>query len=59
LGLSFQATSANGGINFAHYDFSGMPSIPPGAYLGLGSTNAQSGTVMPISIGWIEIPFSG
>ncbi len=59
LGLSFQSTSANGGINYAHYDFAGLPTIPPGNFVGIGSTNAQSGTVTPISMGWVELPFSG
>ena len=59
LGISFQATSAGSGFEYAHYDFSGLPTIPPGVFVGLTSTNAQSGTVTPVSLGWIEIPFNG
>jgi hypothetical protein len=60
IGLSFGSTTATqGGFQFAHYDFNGAISIPPGNYVGLGGSAAQSGTVVQASLDWMELPFNG
>lgn len=59
LGLSFATTTAANGFGFAHYDFNGAITIPPGVYVGLGGSAAQSGTVIQASIDWMEVPFNG
>lgn len=59
LGLSLTSTTAQNGVQYMHYDFNGIFTMPPGNYIGLGCSAAQSGTVTQASLVWIELPFTG
>lgn len=59
LGLSFTSTTPANGITYAHYDFNGIITVPPGNYVGIGDTTVQSGTTAQIGLVWIELPFTG
>ena len=59
LGKFITSTTAGTDVQDGHYEFNGKLSIPPGNYVGLGSTIAQSGTTFAATWTWIELPFSG
>jgi hypothetical protein len=60
LGLSFASTTATqGGFQWAHADFNGAITIPPGNFVGVCGSTIQSGTVLQISMDWMELPYTG
>jgi len=59
IGLSFATTTASNGVQWYHNDFNGDWTIPPGNYVGLGCSAAQSGTVTQVGMRWLELPFNG
>ena len=59
LGLSFESATAQNGFQWAHADFNGSITIPPGNFVGVCGSTIQGTTALQISLDWLELPYSG